>query len=455
MRGAGIVAGALLLCPFGASVGQNAPAGNSRIVGTVVDSIRGVGLDGAQVMISGFPGTVTTDSAGRFAIAGLASGTYEVGAFHPLLDALGLTLTTKPFVLGRDSTAVANLATPSAKTLASRYCGSELTKSGPAAIAGRVRDPDTDEPVPGATISLAWVDISVSKQSGVVSTPHELHTVSDTSGFFKFCRLPEDLYGTVQATRSGVSTGEIAVSTSGNPLTFENLAIAPPRAVAATGAVRGKVLSPDDKPLAQARVEARPTGVSGVTGVDGTFSIDGIPTGTQLIVVRRLGFAPVGVPVNVTSRQPTDITVTLAPALNVLDPVLVTARRNYALEKRGFFQRQRAGWGKYFTRDDIKNRNPQFLTDILREVPGIRVSRAIGGTVIQSGNRPYGSGGGCTQLYVDGIQWRVRFPGDLDAFVSMRDVAGLEVYRPGSAPVQFRGFDQCAVIVVWTQMQDR
>ncbi|HYU53282.1 MAG TPA: carboxypeptidase regulatory-like domain-containing protein, partial [Gemmatimonadaceae bacterium] len=301
MRGAGIVAGALLLCPFGASVGQNAPAGNSRIVGTVVDSIRGVGLDGAQVMISGFPGTVTTDSAGRFAIAGLAPGTYEIGAFHPLLDALGLTLTTKPFVLGRDSTAVANLAIPSGKTLAYRYCGNASGKAGPAAVAGRVRDPDSDEPLSGANVSLAWFDLTVS-QSRLVRTPHELKTATDSSGFFKFCGLPEDLYGTAQATRAGVSTGEVTVNMSGNALTFENLAIAPPRPAPATGVLRGKVLSLDGKPLAQARVEASPTGVSNVTREDGSFTINEVPTGTQLIVVRHLGFAPISVSVNITSR---------------------------------------------------------------------------------------------------------------------------------------------------------
>jgi hypothetical protein len=455
MRGAGIRAGVLLLFPFGAFFGQNAPAGNSRIVGIVVDSIRGVGLEGAQVMVSGFSWTVMTDSVGRFAIDGLAPGTYEVGVFHPLLEALGLTLTTKPFALGRDSTGVANLAIPSGKTLASRYCGNDLTKSAPSAVAGRVRDPDSDEPVSGAAVSLAWVDLAVSEGPRLVSTSHELHAMTDVSGFFKFCGLPEGLYGTVQATRSGVSTGEVTLSTTGNPLTFENLALAPPRAVPATGVVRGKVLSPDNRPLARARVEALATGASYITGDSGTFSINGIPTGTQPIVVRRLGFAPISVSVNVTSRQPTDLRVTLGPALNIMDPVLVTARRNYALEKRGFFQRQRAGWGKYFTQDDIKARNPQFLTDILREVPGFRVGRAIGGTVVQSGNRLYGSGGGCTHLYVDGVKWRVQYPGDLDSFVSMRDVAGIEVYRLGSAPVQFRGIDQCAVIVVWTQMQAR
>jgi hypothetical protein len=44
--------------------------------------------------------------------------------------------------------------------------------------------------------------------------------------------------------------------------------------------------------------------------------------------------APVRVSVNVTSRQPTDIRVTLEPSINIKDPAVVTARQYYALEHR-------------------------------------------------------------------------------------------------------------------------
>lgn len=333
MRRVAILTGAMLLSPFGAFFGQNAPPRTSRIVGTVVDSVRGVGLPGAEVMVSGLASIVMTDSLGRFAVEGIAPGTYEVGVFHPVLEALGLTLTTKPFVLGRDSTGIANLAIPSAKSLASRYCRNEMGKAWPA-IAGRVRDPDTDKPVSGATVSLAWVDISTSGRTRIVTTPHELQTESDSAGFFKFCGLPEDLDGTVKATHSGVSTGAVPVVTSGNPLTFENLTIAPPRLFPTRGIVGGTVFSVDDKPLEGARVEALPSRVSNVTTYDGTFSLGEVPIGTQLLVVSHVGFAAVRVSVNVTSRQPTDIRVTLAPNINIKDPAMVTVGQSYALESR-------------------------------------------------------------------------------------------------------------------------
>ena len=452
-RGGGI--GALLCISWSILLGQNPAPKPARVVGIVIDSIHRSGLSGADVIVSGIATSYTTDSLGRFAIESLPPGTYRIGVFHPLLESLGISLATKPFTLGPDSTGDVSLAIPSATTLAGRYCGSALTPTGPAVVAGKVLDPDDDQPVAGATVSLAWVDMIVSKQTGVVRTPHELHATSDSAGFFKFCGLPEDLDATVQATRGSISTGEVSISTSGSPLTFENLAVASPGAATSIkGVVRGTVLSLSDRPIEGARVEAPMWGVATVTGADGTFTLDKIPTGTQLLIIRHVGFDPTRTAVNVTSRQPTEISVVLGPRVNVLDPVLVSARRKYALEQDGFMARQRTGEGKYFTADDIQKRNPAKLSDILTSVPGITVSNVPGGAVVREQRMTTILGGrGCTRIWVDGHEWRAVEAGDMDSFVSPHEIVGLEVYRARTAPIQFRGIDECTTIVVWTQMQ--
>lgn len=456
MRASGVAVLVAVLIPAQTTAAQATVPHTSRIVGIVVDSIHKSGLEGAEVIVSGLSSPVMTDSLGRFTIDSLAPGTYQIGVFHPLLESLGLTLATKPFTVGRDSTGVANLAIPSVQTLAGRYCRNASIETGPAVVAGRVRDADTDQPVRGAAVSLAWVDVVVSKETGVVRTPHKLEATSDSAGFFKFCGLPEDLDATVQAGYSGTWTGEVAISTHGSPLTFENLALAAFTPASVKGVVRGSVVGLDDRPVNGARVEAPMWGAVAMTSADGSFSLDGVPTGTQLLVVRRLGFEPARVTVNITSRQPVQIRVTLGPAVNQLDPVLVTARRNYALDKDGFSARRRTGWGKYFTYADIEKRNPQYLSDMLTQVSGIRVDHRPGGATVREdrrstilgGGRP---GGSCPTVWVDGTQWRSVEPGDIDQFVSPREVAGLEVYKPGEAPVQFRAIDDCVTLVVWTQ----
>ncbi len=437
--------GALVCISWSVLLGQNPAPKPARVVGIVIDSIHRSGLSGADVIVSGITRDYTTDSLGRFAIESLPPGTYRIGVFHPLLESLGITLATKPFTLGPDSTGDVSLAIPSVTTLAARYCGSALMPTAPAVVAGKVLDPDDDEPVSGATVSLAWVDMIVSKETGVVRTPHELHATSDSAGFFKFCGLPEDLDATVQATRGSISTGEVAISTHGSPLTFENLAVASAGAAASVkGTVRGTVLSLSDRPIEGARVEAPMWGVAAVTGPDGTFTI------------RHVGFEPTRTAVNVTSRQPTELSIVLGPRVNVLDPVLVSARREYALEHDGFLARQRTGEGKYFTAEDIQKRNPANLSDILTSVPGITVSHVPGGALVREERRTSILGGrGCTRIWVDGHEWRAVEPGDMDSFVSPHEIVGLEVYRARTAPIEFRGNDDCTTIVVWTQMQSQ
>ena len=124
MIGALTLAAFATAIPLASSLAQNG-ARNSRIVGVVADSVDGVPLQGAEVIASGVATTVKTDSLGRFTIDSLAPGTYQVGVFHPLLESLGITLATKPFVIGPDSAGVVALAVPSVPTLVRRYCGSE------------------------------------------------------------------------------------------------------------------------------------------------------------------------------------------------------------------------------------------------------------------------------------------------------------------------------------------
>ncbi|MEO8580014.1 MAG: carboxypeptidase regulatory-like domain-containing protein [Gemmatimonadales bacterium] len=443
-----------MLIPF-ASHGQAVTGNTSRIVGIVIDSIHASGLAGAEVLVSGVSSTITTDSLGRFSVDRLPPGTYQVGVFHPLLESLGLTLTTKPFAIGPDSTGVADLAIPSVATLAGRYCARQTDHARQAVVAGRVRDPDTEAPIRDATISLRWVDVMVSKETGITRTPHELTVNTDSAGFFRFCGVSDALDATVQAGRAGVWTGEVAISTTDAPFTFEDLALASSRDSWAKGSVRGNVRSVDDQPIAGARVEAPMWGAAIVTNPDGTFALESLPTGTQLIIVRRIGFEAARITVNITSHQPTELSVVLGPSAKIMDTVLVVARRNQTLERGGFFARQRSGWGRYFTHDEIDKRSPQYVSDLLKEVPGISVTRGAGGVVVGSSRITSilgGRRGGCSRIFVDGTEWRLIDPGDIDGFVSPNEVSGLEVYKPGTAPARYRGIEECLVILVWTEM---
>src|SRR4030081_1626621 len=64
-------------------------SGKGQITGIVIDSLNRRFLTGADIVIDGGRAEVQTDSLGKFTIASLIPGTYQVGVFHPILDTLG------------------------------------------------------------------------------------------------------------------------------------------------------------------------------------------------------------------------------------------------------------------------------------------------------------------------------------------------------------------------------
>lgn len=300
---------AFCACAALSSVGAQDGAHYARIVGVVADSVSRAPLQGADVLASGVANAVKTDSLGRFTIDRLSPGTYQVAVYHPLLESLDIRLVTQPFSVGRDSAGVVNLAVPSIPTLVRRYCAGALSSQAPSVMAGRVIDPDNDQPVPNAKVSLSWQEIFISKTTGVVRSLHEVHAETSPSGFFKLCGLPSDVSGTLQVDRVGVLSPEIPVSIDGALLDFQRVYVPEKIEVHRDAVVTGHVLSPAGKPIAGARVEIPMSSASTTTRDDGSFRFVGLPSGTQMLVVRSGSYATVAQAIDVSPREPIDVTI--------------------------------------------------------------------------------------------------------------------------------------------------
>ncbi|HKR10388.1 MAG TPA: carboxypeptidase regulatory-like domain-containing protein, partial [Gemmatimonadaceae bacterium] len=261
-------------------------------------------LQGAEVLASGVPNAVKTDSLGRFTIEGLAPGTYQVAVYHPLLESLDIRLVTQPFSVGRDSAGVVRLAVPSIPTLVRRYCAGALSSQTPSVIAGRVIDPDNEQPVSNAKVSVSWQEIFISKTTGVVRSLHEVHAETNPSGFFKLCGLPSDVSGTLQVNRVGVLSPEIPVSIDGALLDFQTVYVPEKIEERGEGVVTGRVLSPKGKPIAGARVEIPMSNAATATSDDGSFRFAGLRSGTQMLIIRGGSYPTVAQPVDVSPREP-------------------------------------------------------------------------------------------------------------------------------------------------------
>jgi hypothetical protein len=441
--------------------------GFGSVSGTVADSLHDVLLKGALVRVDQSMREAITDSLGHFHIDSVPAGQHRLVVIHPLLDTLGISLVTQPLTFLGGSEKLLDLSVPSAETLVSVFCPPARRAMGPAALVGFVHDADTDAPADGAKVSLLYYE---SDPLGLKKTPRVRESPIGKDGTYRICGLPAQLSGKLQVFRNGLQTGEVPVilGDSGSQiLAMRSMSIASQVqkvAVASTdtGAgtktivkgrarVSGKVVNKYGQPIGRARVELQNTGQATLTKPNGEFVLDSLPSGTQTLEVRQLGYSPTDVPVELSMSRSENVTVKMADYVPVLSEMRVTAQREKGLNDVGFNDRKRSGMGYYLDADQLKMRQTMQFSDMLRTVPGIRVIPAGDGTnVIQSSRDPTG---GCVTFYVDGSPWQQMTPGDLDTFVRPDEVAALEVYNGATTPAQFQqaGNSGCTTVVIWTQ----
>lgn len=246
--------------------------------------------------------------------------------------------------------------------------------------------------------------------------------------------------------------------------------VAAPAPVAAQVRIVGRVI--DDltqMPLSQARVTLRAPDGSVLARLEtsgtGTFESEVRNVRAVRIGVERFGYTPNTSPLlYFDARKFFQVEMRMDPEAILLAPLEViawSARPENALHE-GFRRRLSSGLGVYITRDQIVARNPNRVSDLLRDVPGLEVVASGYGT------RPFvrvarATGIACaTQIFVDGFLINKRgFDAGGFGLVDMRiddvvfpaSVEGIEIYRGlGTIPPEFLNPDaECGVIAIWTR----
>ena len=452
----------------------------ATLTGTVYDSLHRAPLGEALVSIEGTTRMTSTNRLGLFLLDSIPPGTHRMRVDHPVLDSLGIVMVTAPFELKDGDESTMQLAIPSAETLVEVSCPAARRNLGPGAVIGRLLDADTDEPVAGARVSVAWLEMSLN--AGLRKIPRLREALSTADGMFRICGLPANFEGTLQAQLKGITTSEVRVKAEGFPLVVQGLKIGNPNTVvaaatdsaaqrrqkeAATGptfsaarlqtgnaVLNGRVVNAAGQPVVGARVDVIGTPGATLTRENGEFSISGLPSGTQSVVVRQIGFAPEERPVELSTRAPARIEIAMSRPATVLNTVVVRADRDVGLERVGFSQRKKSGGGYYLDGDDIVKRAPNMLTDLFRTIPGLRVVPSGNGIdyQVESARAVVGS---CVRYFVDGAPFEAVFPGDVDRLLPPGEIAAIEVYNGISVPAQFQqaGNSSCAAIVLWSKQR--
>lgn len=458
--------------PRAAAAQQGAMA---SVAGSVIDSIHGgVPLPGAVVRINETNRQGTTDANGQFKIDSIPPGEHSLSLVHPLLDTLGVAINTRAVPFQAGQTLAVELAVPSAQTVLEMSCPAAWRRRGPSALVGKVLDADTDTPLVGAKVSLTWVELSLTtlrKEPRVRTQP------VGPDGTYRICGLPGGVDGTVQAEYNGRKTAEVhVVMDEANPLGFQSLRIGTTvvevptadttkRAAGAVAAgdtakrlkgparLTGRVINAAGAPVANARVDVSGTGNATLSREDGSFGFADLPSGTQALMVRQLGFEPVEVAVELSGKAPKQVTVTMSKPARVLDPVAVVAEKSKdGLDQVGFAQRKKNGFGYFMGPDEIQQRQATRMTDLFRTVPSLRIVPSGMDYVVESARDAQG---GCVNYVVDGAPYKSLFAGDVDRLMPPNDVAAIEVYTGSSTPAEFQtpGSSSCTTIVMWSRFK--
>jgi hypothetical protein len=434
------------------------PGPMGRLIGILADSIHVAPLAGATVRIGETGRTAISDAGGLFAVDSIPPGEHAVGIAHPLLDSLYLSLTTPPLRVVADSATEVLVAIPSLAVLIGSDCPPATKLLGPAVFAGRVLDASTMQPAPRVRVSLVFTELAAGTDIGLRRMARMRTGTSDARGYYRICGLPAGIDdGTIQAEHGRVKTAEVPVVLRGTAVGIRSLLIRPQAdSLATTGpsTVVGTVIDTIAMPVADAQVSVEGAAPVALTNARGEFRLDSLPTGTQALVVRRVGFAAARTIVDLAAGTPARVALRLERAVPLLTPVVVTAQVE-ALSRVGFEDRQKRGMGHFLGPDDIAQLQPQLVTSALRALPGLRVvPTGTGGYTVESSRGPMT---GCVMFWVDGAPFREMRPGDLDNAFPASEIAAIESYQPGTAPLQFTtaGQSSCTSVVIWTQASVR
>lgn len=227
----------------------------------------------------------------------------------------------------------------------------------------------------------------------------------------------------------------------------------------ARGVVVGSVRAADESRLMGARVALAAGGgragadsATAITGGDGAFRFEAVPDGTARLVIRRLGFRPETLSVDVPQLEGGPIVVLLERVAQPLAPVLVRGATAGPLPS-AFERRRSSGFGHYITRADIEHRNPMRTTDLLRSIPGVTMGGPDGA---RSPHFRAAGGSSCEpSYYLNGAPVSAAI--DLDA-MSVQSIEALEVYSgAATVPAALRSAAApggCGAIAIWSRMAD-
>jgi hypothetical protein len=378
------IALALLAC-IGSPLAAQRTSG--RLEGQVTDSVN-VGPLGDAMVTATPVGTARettfvakTDRRGRFRFDSLDAGRYALRFVSPLLDSLQYGGSAPLVDVSPERAAHVALAVPSGATLRSLACPGVAFPEGTGALLGIVSDAETDKPLTGAQIAVAWSKLAVDSAKGIVGDERAARVTVDATGQYRLCGLPtnDPLFLQVQhngragavlrvriSDAAGVLVRDLSFSAAGASLLADTTSVT--GGAKGTARLYGTVRDANGTPVAGAQVRVLGTGSIMRADDRGAYAFSDLPAGTQEIEVRQFGFGIARGPVDLRNEQQKRLDVQLEKIASLSAVNVVGARPSRYPE---FEQRRKVAiGGRFLDEAQIRRMNFNKVSDYVNLLPG-------------------------------------------------------------------------------------
>ena len=234
------------------------------------------------------------------------------------------------------------------------------------------------------------------------------------------------------------------------------LAATTARAQAKSGALYGLIHDPNGRPVDNADVSIESLNALARTDSAGRFQLRMLDPGHVLVSIRRLGYDPETFEFTLHAMTDDSVDVTMQQNVQLLDAMKTNGAlsHRFAALQEFYTRRARHNGGSFLTRADIEHRNTAVLSEVLRDVPGVRVLRGGG---VRSGGVRFVSSSTRSQVCKPNVWLDGQLASDLEVDdIPASDVEAMELYPgPSTIPMQFSQQATtyaCGAVVVWTRL---
>lgn len=420
--------------------------------------------------------TARPDAHGKYRLDSLPAGRYLVQVSSPTLDSLELSMPADRIEIPAGSEARYDATLPSGAKLRDAICNGARMDDGRIVVAGHAIDADTDRPLVGAQVVASWVYNYIDRTTLKVVTQTRTASVkTDSDGSYRMCGVPSDVVLSLQLQREqrvgpivrlvvsdeeGAAVRDMSLSPRTAPTAAELDSVARVRGgsgrdsaraelkLVGTATLSGVVRSLSGEPVRDAEIRVRDARASTTTDSAGAFTLSGLPAGTQLLVVRRLGVPPVEQLVDLRPERTVRREVLVGRVIALDSIRVVAARTDYPEFERN---RRSNAFGQFLTRKQITGIQATETADLFFDILGFSVfGRGTQARIVS--NRALSRHPECksANVVIDGMENSAIWS------ITPSEIAGIEAYSDETfVPARFTGRAECGVIVIWRRKTER